>query len=81
MEGVGVRRTGLLSFSLPESLSVSGFRPAVSQLGALLSFSFLQLGRTLYFRGSGPFCKNDKQIKSDFLGGKILAQILIFCEW
>lgn len=58
--------TGLVSFSLPESLSVSGFRPAVPQFGALLSFSFLHPGRTLYFRGSGPFWENDKKIGLDF---------------
>ena len=52
---------GLLGLSLPESVSTSGRLSALPLLSSSsrgpLSFIFLQLGRTLYFRGRGPFWK------------------------
>lgn len=61
------RAAGLQGLSLPESLSTSGRLPVLpphsSSLG-LLSLIFLQLGRTRYFRGSGPFWKINPVIQA-----------------
>lgn len=46
---------GLFGLSLLESLSVSGLLPPLISFLGLLNLIFLQPGRTLYFKGNGPF--------------------------
>lgn len=63
---------GLPALSLAESLSTPDrlvlFRPSCS---AWLTFIFLQLGRTLYFSGSGPFWGQQKPDLNTLVGGII----------